>query len=87
MACLLALLCSCYCLRDLELVWTAFVRSTSYFFRFSFVLSFVMIMIAAREVQLWEKDQVSKKEVASAMGVVCSRFGIFILYKENKFTA
>lgn len=85
MACLLALLCSCYCLRDLELVWTAFVRSTSYFFRFSFVLSFVMIMIAAREVQLWEKDQVSKKEVASAMGVVA--VGLAFLYYIKKINS
>lgn len=64
---------------------TAFVRSTSYFFRFSFVLSFVMIMIAAREVQLWEKDQVSKKEVASAMGVVA--VGLAFLYYIKKINS
>ena len=61
MLCLLVLLCGSYCLRDMELVWTAFVRSTSYFFRFSFVFSFVMIMIAAREIQLYERGEVENK--------------------------
>lgn len=62
----------------MELVWTVFVRSTSYFFRFSFVFSFVMIMIAAREIQLYERGEVENKEIAGAMMTVAA--GLAFLY-------
>lgn len=77
-ALLFAFLCMSYCLRDLELLWTAYVRSRSYYFRFSFVFSFVMIMIAAREFSLYERKQVRRREIAAALLVVLS--GEVILY-------
>lgn len=85
MFCLLALLCGSYCLRDMELVWTVFVRSTSYFFRFSFVFSFVMIMIAAREIQLYERGEVENKEIAGAMMTVAA--GLAFLYYIKKINS
>ena len=72
MFCVLALLCGSYCIRDMELVWTAFVRSTSYFFRFSFVFSFVMVMIAAREIELYERGKVENKEISEAMLIIAA---------------
>lgn len=83
--CLLALLCGSYCLRDMELVWTVFVRSTSYFFRFSFVFSFVMIVIAAREIQLYEKDEVENEEIVGAMLAVA--VGMAFLYYIKKLNS
>ena len=85
MFCLLVLLCGSYCLRDMELVWTVFVRSTSYFFRFSFVFSFVMIMIAAREIQLYERGEVENKEIAGAMMTVAA--GLAFLYYIKKINS
>ena len=37
-----------FCLQDLELLWTAFVQSTSYYFRFSFVVPFFMLVLSCR---------------------------------------
>lgn len=47
-AALLMFLACCFCFQDLELIWTAFRRSTSYYFRFAFVFTFVMVMLAGR---------------------------------------
>lgn len=43
---LILLLLLSFIFRQLDVVWTFFHRSTSYFFRFSFILSFIMVIIA-----------------------------------------
>lgn len=37
-----------FCLQDLELLWTAYVKSSSYYFRFAFIVPFFMLIIASR---------------------------------------
>ena len=68
-----------FCMQDLEMLWTAFVKSSSYAFRFSFVVPFFMLVIA---VQAWiniQKNGINKK--AMCYGILLLLVIFYILYR------
>ncbi|MCD8082820.1 MAG: YfhO family protein, partial [Clostridiales bacterium] len=54
-ALLLFILLLSYSLKDVSLLWTAFVESSSYYFRFSFISGWIMVVIAADVLNGWEE--------------------------------
>lgn len=71
-----------FCLQDLELLWTAFVRSTSYYFRFSFIVPFFMLILASRGWKTIEKNGVQKKAVCWSVGILLAIF--YILSRDGE---
>lgn len=67
-----AFLVLCFCLRELELSWTGFVESHSYYFRFSFVFTFFMVFVAAAGLDILNT-------IKSIPTEVCVRVSVFIL--------
>lgn len=77
-ALLLLFMMASFILRDVELIWTAYVRSTSYYFRFAFVFAFCMVLIAAASIR--EMDKASLKFRFSEMaGTLCTVILLFLL--------
>lgn len=83
-ALLLLLACS-FCFQDLELLWTAYNKSFSYFFRFSFVFIFTMIMLAGRALQLFESKKITGKELTT--GLLLVLFGVYLLRRSGEWPA
>lgn len=82
-AALVLLLALSFCLQDLELLWTAYVQSSSYYFRFAFVFIFVMIMLAGRGLQLVEQGAITWRELLKSIAlIVC---GVYILRRGGEW--
>ncbi len=69
-----------FCLQDLELLWTAFVKSSSYYFRFAFVVPFFMLVLSCRAWTAIAKNGVEKK---SATFSVISILAVFYVLERS----
>lgn len=67
-------LAASFCLQDLELLWTAFVRSTSYYFRFSFVVPFFMLVLASGAWKTIIERGVQKRAAVWSIGTLLAIF-------------
>ena len=76
-----------FCLQDLELLWTAYVQSASYYFRFAFVVPFFMLVLSARAWKSIEEDGVQGRRVAWAAGFALVIFAILYLRGDLRSTA
>ncbi|SDB34562.1 Uncharacterized membrane protein YfhO [Eubacterium oxidoreducens] len=75
-AILLALLIMSFMFQDIELIWTAYVRSTSYYFRFAFVFGFSMIFIAGRVVYCAQNGELKKRTPIIAVVITAVIVGL-----------
>ena len=66
-----------FCLRDVELIWTAYIRSTSYYFRFSFLFVFLCMIFAAGAVANIQKKRNKKRTILWSLIII--GFGGLIL--------
>ena len=76
-----------FCLQDVELLWTVYVQSASYYFRFAFVVPFLMLVLSARAWKSIEEDGVQKKQVAWTAGFVLVIFAVLYLRGDLRSTA
>lgn len=80
-----------FCFKEFELMWTAFVKSNSYNFRFAFVFGFVMIMLAGKAVKAIQDNGnvVEKPAMFKALGLIAGVALILDLQNafENRFVA
>ncbi|MCD8370002.1 MAG: YfhO family protein [Clostridiales bacterium] len=78
---LLALLVASFVYKDVELLWTAFVMSTSFNYRFAFVDGFILVIIAADIFETLEK----KRERFIIWPMVVAILFIFVLLKDVRY--
>lgn len=78
----LLILSASFCLHDLELLWTGFVESFSFFYRFAFVFSFAMLMVSARAIRYLEERGIEAKYVRSSI-VIILLFGCCLYYDKK----
>ena len=76
-----------FCLQDVELLWTVYVQSSSYYFRFAFVVPFLMLFLSCRAWKSIEEDGVQKKQVVWAAGFVLAIFAVLYLRGDLQSTA
>ena len=76
-----------FCQQDLELLWTVYVQSSSYYFRFAFVVPFFMLVLSAQAWRSIEDGGVQKKQVAWAAGFVLAIFAVLYFRGDLKSTA
>lgn len=69
-----------FCFRELDLLWTAFVQSNSYAFRWAFAFGFVMLALAGTSVSEIKARKLSNKALFSSLGVI---FAVFLLLDLN----
>lgn len=75
-----------FCLQDLELLWTAFVKSSSYYFRFSFVVPFFMLVISARFWTIFtDSGVILPKYIFQSIGLILGIF--YILFRSGELKA
>lgn len=78
-----------FCFVELDIMWTAFVRSYSYNYRWAFIFGFISVVLAANAVQSIKKNGFNKKAAMGAFGAVAVIF-LLLDYKElynNRFIA
>lgn len=78
------MICS-FCFTELDVMWTAFVRSYSYAFRWAFTFAFLMIVLASAAVAHIQKDKLDKTALAKALGVIGAVF--LLLDLNGKFSS
>lgn len=78
----LLLMVASFCLRDVELAWTAYVRSTSYYFRFSFLFVFLCMMLAADAFAKMRVNGISQKAVIGSLLFV-GFAGLYLAFREE----
>ncbi len=78
------MICS-FCFTELDVMWTAFVRSYSYAFRWSFTFAFLMIVLASAAVAQIQKHKLDKSAMLKALGVIGIVF--LLLDLSGKFTS
>ena len=71
-----AFLIASFCLQDVELLWTAYVQSSSYFFRFAFVVPFFMIFLSSRAWQSIGELGVRRSSAVWSIGLVLAMFAV-----------
>lgn len=78
-----------FCFKELDIMWTAFVQSHSYAFRWAFTFGFVMIMLAAMAISEIQKNKLDKSALFKALGVIAAVFLLLDLNGEfeSKFIA
>lgn len=69
-----------FCFKELDIMWTAFVQSHSYAYRWAFVFGFVMLALAATAVSEIKAHKLNNKALLSALGII---FGVFLLLDFN----
>lgn len=70
-----------FCFKELDIMWTAFVQSHSYAYRWAFVFGFVMLALAGTAVSEIKAKKLNSKALFSALGII---FGVFLLLDYNK---
>ena len=78
------MICS-FCFTELDVMWTAFVRSYSYAFRWAFTFAFLMIVLASGAVAQIQKHKLDKSAMLKALGVIGVVF--LLLDLNGKFTS
>ncbi len=78
------MICS-FCFTELDVMWTAFVRSYSYAFRWAFTFAFLMIVLASAAVAQIQKQNLDKSAMLKALGVIGIVF--LLLDLSGKFTS
>lgn len=69
----------CFSFRELDIMWTAFVKSNSYNYRWAFVFGFLMVTFAADAVSNIKKYSLDVKTLFKALGVIAAVFLILDL--------
>ena len=82
MGTMLLFLAAAFCLHDLELLWTGFVESYSFFYRFAFVFSFAVIFAAGSALEVIEQKGLKTQCLIKAMAVFLF-FGV-LLYRSQE---
>ena len=70
------MICS-FCFDQLNIMWTGFVKSYSYQFRWAFVFMFLMICFAGVCVKEIKKHGFEKKTMLKALGIIIAVFTAF----------
>lgn len=78
----LLFLAASFCLHDLELLWTGFVESFSFFYRFAFVFSFAMLMVSAKAIKCIEERGIEAKYVRGSVAIIIL-FGFCLYYDKS----
>lgn len=71
-----------FCLKDLELLWTAFVESTSYPTRFAFIFVFFCTVIAGKVFKYLQSEKINKKALITSLIVIILIAGLLWLRKD-----
>ena len=71
-----------FCFQDIELIWTAFVKSNSYFFRFSFIVPFFMLILSAQSWLSMEKKGLSISGLI--LSVICITLIFDMLFRNDE---
>lgn len=71
-----------FCFKDLELLWTAFVESTSYPTRFAFIFVFFGTVIAGRVFKHLRSEKINKKALIISLLIIILIAGLLWLRKD-----
>lgn len=64
----------CFSFRELDIMWTAFVKSNSYNYRWAFVFGFLMVTFAADAVSNIKKYSLDLKTLFKSLGIILAMF-------------
>lgn len=71
-----AFMISCFCIEQLNVMWTGFIKSYSYQFRWAFVFAFLTVAFAAAGIKQIKAHGFSSKTMLASLGIAV---GVFLL--------